>query len=95
MSDEYCNHGLIQLSKFGVDVDQRGVETCRGCGLPTWDSTRKARAAELPPVEPSSSRSVEDSGSPMMWFWVSVLIGLTVLVVAALAWFGYGASHSQ
>lgn len=34
----FCSHGLVQRTKLGTDVDARGLETCRGCGLPTMES---------------------------------------------------------
>jgi hypothetical protein len=45
MSDRSCSHGLIQRDRLGVDVDERGIETCRGCGKPIWESAMKANAS--------------------------------------------------
>ena len=49
MPDEFCSHGLIQLSKYGADVDERGIDTCRRCGRATRDSYLKVAAAERRP----------------------------------------------
>lgn len=32
-----CQHGLVQRVRFGID-QRNGLEICRGCGLPTFES---------------------------------------------------------
>src|SRR5262245_47728409 len=89
MSDEFCNHGLLQLSKYGVDVDERGVETCRRCGRPTRDSYLSATAVDEGPVGSMSSpvtvgpRRVRDAMVALLA--VGVLVAATGVVMAATA----------
>ncbi|HEX4103525.1 MAG TPA: hypothetical protein VHY21_23795, partial [Pseudonocardiaceae bacterium] len=35
-------HGLVQRAKLGVDLTPEGVEVCRGCHKPTWESAVRA-----------------------------------------------------
>ena len=46
---DYCEHGLRQRLDIGVDRQADGVEICRSCGKPTFES---ARAVETGTVEP-------------------------------------------
>ena len=51
MDETYCFHGPSQRAKFGVDVGDDGIETCRRCRRPVRESvTRMASHAESPLV---------------------------------------------
>ena len=49
MDQVYCFHGPAQRAKFGVDVDENGVETCQRCRRPVKESVMRAGVqAETP-----------------------------------------------
>lgn len=69
LAKEYCHHGAEQRAEFGLDVAADGVQTCRGCGLPTRESVEQRRAEFL-----ATSRAAGPM-DPISLIVVGVLIG--------------------
>lgn len=49
MDQVYCFHGVEQRAKFGVDVDENGLEICRRCRRPVLESIMAAAAHDNVP----------------------------------------------
>ncbi len=60
MADDYCQHTHDQRVEFGFEVAADGVQTCRGCGLPTRESVELRRAEFL--AAPDHARPIDPVG---------------------------------
>lgn len=39
---DFCTHGLVKRNKLGVDQLEGGVQVCRGCHLPVFETVDRS-----------------------------------------------------
>lgn len=75
MTPKLCTHGIWQRDKFGTQ-QQGELEICKGCGLPTQDSYRKAAAkgpVETPLTPRDRARAAREQG--LRYFEIQLQVG--------------------